>query len=276
MPSLRKPVVAGAFYPAGKEELKSALADCFSDKKFGPGGDKEEENAKLLGGIVPHAGYVYSGPCAARFYSIVPKNRFKTIVIIGPNHTGLGAPVSISPSDFWETPLGKVPVNSVLRERLSELGFSVESMAHAREHSVEVQIPFLQFSLGETFSILPIVIGIDSIDACRKLGAALAKTIDKKRTLLIASSDLNHYESQKETERKDKLALEAVKTLSAEKLYETARKNDISMCGVLPACSVLFALEGLARKAEVLGHYTSGEILPSGDGVVGYSSVAFS
>ncbi len=276
----RRSAVAGAFYPGKKEDLSDALNACFSNKEFGPGGANEKADS-LIGGLVPHAGFAYSGPCAAKFYSLVPVERIRTVVLLGPNHTGLGAPVSISPSDNWETPLGKVPVDGALRERLSDSSkiFRVEAGAHVQEHSLEVQLPFLQRVFGDAdFSVLPLIIWEDSLETCRAVGEALAKSVARKRTLIIASSDLNHYAPQGETIVMDKLAIDSLLSLSPERLYETVKRNRISMCGILPATAALFAMEALgAGKARLLGHYTSGDISgESSRGVVGYASVAFS
>lgn len=263
----RRAAVAGSFYPAGKAELEKELVSCFAGLKGNP-------IANLAGAIVPHAGIRYSGRCAAALYSRIPKKKFKTIVILGPNHTGLaGAPVSVSPADFWETPLGKVQLDAELREKL---GLPLDSLAHLREHSIEIQLPFLQRSLGSGFSILPIVISQDSLGLCETVGKRLAEIVNPEKTLVLASSDMNHFESPEETGRKDKLAIAQLLKLSPSGLCRTVRDRRISMCGILPAAALLGYLRAIgARKAELLSHCTSGDIIPS-DEVVGYASVAFS
>ncbi|MFH0961670.1 MAG: AmmeMemoRadiSam system protein B [archaeon] len=273
--TVRKPAVSGQFYPAGKKELAGLVDGCFSDGFFGPGG-VFEENPAIVGGIVPHAGLVYSGPCAAAFYSSLPRDMFRTIVILGTNHTVAGSRISIAPWDFWETPLGKVPVNQALAQKLSGTGlFETNPAPHLKEHSIEVQLPFLQARI-EKFSILPLIVSSSGeFEELEEAGKALAKLIEPKRTLLLASSDLNHYEGKAETERKDSLAIGAALSLSPEKLWKTVLNERISMCGISPSIVLLSALEALgATKARLVKHYNSGDVIPA-DWVVGYASVSF-
>lgn len=266
---------SGKFYPSQKKELRAEISRCFGDGKFGPGGNLSPSDA-VMGGIVPHAGYFYSGACAANFYSILPKDKFRTIVLLGTNHTGKGAPLSIGPWEFWETPLGKVPLNVSLAERLSDSGiFKQEPLSHTGEHSIEVQLPFLQTAL-EKFSILPISVSVSAIESIETAGRILAEKVGQKKTLFIASSDLNHYEGRPETERKDSLAIDAVLSLSPEKLLKTAYENEISMCGLLPSSLLLQTLSEFGEfRGELLRHCISGDVSHSPRGNVGYASLAF-
>ncbi len=275
MARTRAPQFSGKFYPSAKKNLQTEISRCFSDRKFGPGG-RFEQSDSVIGGIVPHAGYFYSGACAANFYSILPRDKFRTIVLLGTNHTGKGAPFSIGPWEFWETPLGKVPLNIQLAERLSDSGlFKQEPLSHIGEHSIEVQLPFLQTAL-EKFSILPITVSVSAIESIESAGRILAETVGRKKTLFIASSDLNHYEERPETEWKDSLAIDSALSLSPEKLLKNVSEKTISMCGVLPSALLLQTLSEFGDfRGELLKHHVSGDVLESGNGNVGYASIAF-
>jgi hypothetical protein len=229
--------------------------------------------------MVPHAGYSYSGPCAAHFYSRLERDT-RCVILLGVNHRGSGAKAALSPADYWETPLGKVKVDRELREILkARLDFLVEDeRPHLEEHSIEVQLPFLQSVLGE-FTFLPISLSYISEEECALLGQAIArlyesKTASKKKTVLIASSDLSHYLSPEETERLDRQALDQVLHLSPVGLLNIVKKEDISMCGVFPTAVFLFAAKALgANYARLLKHCHSGDVVPMSE-VVGYASVA--
>ena len=278
MERVRPPAVAGSFYPAGAEELKRALEECFVASPLGPRGTKVSHSS-LLGGMVPHAGYIYSGPCAAHFYSNL-EGSVESVILLGVNHRGRGAKAALSPADSWETPLGKVEIDRELNELLqSQIAFlEKDERPHLQEHSIEVQLPFLQ-SVLEEFTFLPISISFLSEDECRELGQAIARAYEAhnsagKKTVLIASSDLSHYLSPKETERLDRMALEHILALDPPGLLKTVEEEDISMCGVIPTAVFLFAAEELgARQARLLKHCHSGDVIPMRE-VVGYASVA--
>lgn len=270
----RKQAFAGLFYPASASELKKEIKSCFSNEEFGP--VSGAQTGRLLAGIVPHAGYAYSGPCAAHLFSRVPKDT-KTVVILGPNHTGRGSGISASDADFWETPLGKVGVDGRLRQRILDNSkiIDCESAAHADEHSIEVQLPFLQ-SVLKGFKMVPICMMGGDAETCLEVGRAIAKAVSgMKDVLLLASTDFSHYVSQDEADKKDSLAIGKILKLDPEGLLETVEREDISMCGPTAVASVLFAVRILgAKNAELLKHYTSGDI--TGDysrGVVGYASL---
>src|SRR5215472_2467406 len=206
---------------------------------LGSGG---EPPRPALGAIVPHAGYVYSGPVAGAVYSriAVPS----AAVILCPNHTGRGAPAALDPSDSWTTPLGDVAVDQRLARRLRELAPSLENdaQAHRREHSLEVQLPFLQV-LRADVRLVPICLGARDLALCREVGEALARirAEEEEPPLLLASSDMNHYEDRRTGRRKDDKALERFTAIDPEGLFETVLTEDISMCGFLPAAALLFA-----------------------------------
>jgi MEMO1 family protein len=278
MPVVRPAAVAGSFYPAEAGELKDLLHECFVSSPLGPGGARGA-SASLLGGMVPHAGYVYSGPCAAHLYSTLDKNT-RGVILLGVNHRGRGANAAVSPAEIWETPLGRVQIDRELaRELLGQIDFLVEDdRPHREEHSIEVELPFLQ-SVLEAFTFLPISLSYLAPEECRCLGEAIARLCEEKngageKILLLASSDLNHYLSPEETERLDRLALEKILALDPAGLLQTVEENDISMCGVIPTAVLLFAANALgAKQARLLKHCHSGDVVPMRE-VVGYASVA--
>jgi AmmeMemoRadiSam system protein B len=277
MERLRHPAVAGSFYPAEANQLKELLEECLVSHPLGPQGVKSP-SASLLGGMVPHAGYIYSGPCAAHFYSSLERNTTR-VILLGVNHRGWGAKTALSPADYWETPLGRVKVDRDLRRLLkSRLDFLVEDeRPHSEEHSIEVQLPFLQ-SVLEGFTFLPVSLSNLSEEECAQLGQAIAhlyktEAASNKKTVIIASSDLSHYLSPEETERLDRLALDEILNLNPVGLLKIVENEDISMCGVFPTAVFLFAANALgANHARLLKHCHSGDAVPMSK-VVGYASV---
>ncbi|AAD35181.1 hypothetical protein THMA_0083 [Thermotoga maritima MSB8] len=271
----RKPAVAGLFYPSRRDELIEQIRMCFLDKRIGPGklpGPVETKLQNPIGLVSPHAGYIYSGPVAAwGFLEAVKFGEPSVVVIIGPNHTGLGRPVGVWPEGEWETPLGTVPVNERAVEIvLSNSRYAEEDfMSHIREHSIEVQIPFLQFVFGEV-SIVPICLMDQSPAVAEDLASALAKLVAEfPGVLIIASTDLNHYEDQRTTLRKDSYIIEAIEGMDPSLLYEYLVREDISMCGY---GGVATLLNMDFENVRILKHATSGDV--SGDTleVVGYLS----
>ena len=268
--TIRPPAVAGMFYEGRPERLERDVRT-----HLGSGGEPAEP---VFGAIVPHAGYVYSGPVAGAVYSriAVPS----TAVILCPNHTGRGAPASLEPSNSWRTPLGDVPVNRRLSDRLSELAPSLErdTGAHAREHSLEVQLPFLQV-LRPDVQIVPVCLGARDLELCREVGEAFAalRAEEGEPPLLLASSDMNHYESRAVGRRKDDRALARIEALDPEGLYATVLSEGISMCGFLPATALLFAARMAgASQARVVARRDSGDETGDVTSVVGYAGVIVS
>ena len=225
-----------------------------------------------FGAIVPHAGYVYSGAVAGAVYARLEPPR--TVILLGPNHTGLGPAASIDAHDRWATPLGEVAVDAPLAERLLAAcpHLDHESMAHVREHSLEVQLPFLQTWAPEA-AIVPICIGAPSLALCREIGEACAAEI-RDGVLLVASSDMNHYESRAVGDAKNAFALRAIERVDADGLFATVVEHEISMCGFLPATALLVAA---ARRgvpnAEIVARADSGDRTGDTDSVVGYAGV---
>lgn len=261
----RKPCVAGRFYPDDPALLKSAV------EKFLVKSDKE----RAIAVIAPHAGYVYSGAVAGQVYSsvIIPD----TVVLIGPNHTGLGERAAIMPNGSWETPLGSVKVDTELAGAVIESSglFSADSAAHLMEHSLEVQLPFIH-TLNKKASIVPVTVMQASADECAEMGASIAKAISEsgKEVLIAVSSDMNHYETEARTREKDRLAIDEVLKLDPAGLLRVAAKKSISMCGVIPAAIALTAAKRLgAKSAKVVKYSTSGEVSGDFKQVVGYAGI---
>jgi MEMO1 family protein len=279
MDRIRPAAVAGSFYPSVAEELSRLVDDCFKSSPLGPQGAKSP-SPTIIGGLVPHAGYIYSGPCAAHFYARLDHS-IQRVILLGVNHRARGHRAALSPAAYWQTPLGRVRVdqelNHVLQDGVHFL--KLDDLAHAEEHSIEVQLPFLQHLLGE-FSFLPLSLAYMSIAECGELGAAVADVFRSStqsgiRTILMASSDLSHYLSPKETSELDGIVLEEVLALNPRGLIEVAERENITMCGLLPTAVLLFAANVLGLKqACLLKHCHSGDVTPMRK-VVGYASVAF-
>jgi len=229
----------------------------------------------VLGIVSPHAGYFYSGKVAGVVYSKI--NLPDTIIIIGPNHTGIGAEIAIMAEGEWEMPNGKVKIDSSLaKELLSESGdlLQEDGEAHLHEHSLEVQLPFIQYFKTD-FTMVPICMRDHRLSTCRELGKTIARVIKSKAPcLIVASSDMTHYESQKDAERKDKLAIDKVLKLDPEGLLKTVIEKDISMCGPGPTATMIFACKELgAKRSELVLYNTSAEASGDSSAVVGYAGI---
>jgi MEMO1 family protein len=264
--AVRQPAVAGSFYDARADNLERDV------RRLVPQGLPLEP---AIGAIVPHAGYVYSGSVAGAVYG---RLRLPSVaVILCPNHTGRGAGGALDPSEVWRTPLGDVPLARRLADRILDAAPSLEpdAEAHRREHSLEVQLPFLRL-LRPDVELVPICIGQASLPLCREVGEAVAGVVRKEeeRPILIASSDMNHYEPRQVGRVKDELALARIEALDAEGLFRTVLTNSISMCGFLPVTALLFAARALgARSAEVVARRDSGDETGDDSSVVGYAGV---
>lgn len=264
---VRPPAVAGQFYPGRAEVLLREIRDYTST---------EAEKRPALGCVVPHAGYMYSGHVAGALYgSLKLPNRY---VILCPNHTGMGAPLAIMSEGAWETPLGQVPIDAELAQSLREKFplLAEDRLAHQTEHALEVQLPFLQ-ALVKNFQFVPITVGTSRLDALQGLGHAIADVIleQKEPAMVIASSDMNHYESDSVTRVKDRKAIDQVLALDPEGLHATVQREHITMCGYGPAVVMLTAAKALgATKAELVKYATSGDVSGEKDWVVGYAGIA--
>jgi len=264
---VRPPAFAGSFYDARPDRLAKDVRSLLDAAGGKP--------APAFGAIAPHAGYVYSGRVAGAVYARIRIP--STCVILCPNHTGRGSPAAVDPSDAWRTPLGDVPVDRALAKRLARLAPSLEedAEAHRREHSLEVQLPFLQ-ALRPDVSFVPICLGEPSLALCREIGDALAAVCAEspEPPLLVASSDMNHYESRAEGRRKDDRALARIERLDADGLFRTVLTESISMCGFLPATALLFAARAAgAGPVGVVSRSDSGDETGDTSSVVGYAGV---
>lgn len=263
---IRKPAVAGSFYPASPSELKAMLRGMVA-----PEAEKED----VIGLVCPHAGYVYSGPVAGATVSRIKMK--DTFIIMGPNHTGLGQPFAIMTEGAWQTPLGDIEIDSELARRLvgGSAYLEEDSLAHQREHSIEVQLPFLQY-FKRDFKIVPIVLSHASGGIYKDIGRELAQAIreTERGVVILASSDMTHYESQASAERKDKSAIEAILKLDADELMERITRQSITMCGYAPVLALISAARTMgARRAELVRYQTSGDTTGDFAAVVGYAGI---
>jgi MEMO1 family protein len=270
----RRPAVAGQFYAADPETLRRTVQSYFQ---------KPQSPVVAMAVVVPHAGYMYSGSVAGKVFSSVrvpPR-----VILLGPNHSGRGAELALAPAGAWQMPLGSVPVDADLNANLLSACPELEedASAHQREHAIEVQIPFLQV-LQPDIRFSAICIRTPKLSALEDLGHAMARVITarvinamKEPVLMVASSDMTHYQSADDAARQDKLAIDRMLALDPQGLYRTVLQNDISMCGFAPAVAVLVACRDLGASAGRLIQYTnSGEASGDFHRVVAYAGITIS
>ena len=268
----RAPAVAGTFYEGTPERLTAQVAACLAENP------EPEAMERFIGAVVPHAGLMYSGHVAAAFYARAELPR--RFIILCPNHTGFGHFAAINRQGDWRTPLGSVPIDTPLADALMEKSplLADDDRAHAREHSLEVQLPFLQ-QLDSDFTFVPICLGANRYEYCEEIGGAIAAVVEAagESVGILASSDLNHYEDQKTTLRKDQLAIDEILKLDPRGLWRVVEESDISMCGFIPATTMLIAAKQLgAKHARLIKHATSGDINGDYSHVVGYAAIVIS
>jgi AmmeMemoRadiSam system protein B len=269
-PAVRRPAVAGRFYPAKPETLTGQLDQYLASDTATP-----EKTESALGCIVPHAGYIYSGQVAGAVFRRLPARA--TYIILCPNHTGRGAPLAIMSKGEWLTPLGPVRIDAALAAGLlgSTHLLMEDAKAHESEHAIEVELPFLQRSVGE-FTFVPIAIGVSRYAALEALGHGMAQALKGSASpvMIVASSDMNHYEPDDVTRVKDRKAIDQVLALDPTELYEVVRREDISMCGYGPAVAMLIAAKDLgATRAELVRYATSADASGDRSAVVGYAGM---
>ncbi|MDE1819549.1 MAG: AmmeMemoRadiSam system protein B [Euryarchaeota archaeon] len=277
---VRVPAVAGGFYPRDARSLRASLEECFSGKR-GPGrlpvpAPGSTGPRRTLAGIVPHAGYIYSGPIAAHLFSRLAKEPVpSTVLLLGVNHHGRGSLFSVSDEE-WSTPLGVVPTDRDLAGAIGRGPVDLDADAHLREHSIEVELPFLQtvYPTGG-FRMIALQVTFTHFDLLAELGAHLRKVVGDRDVLWLASTDFSHYVSPEVCRRQDDRALEPILRMDPGALYERVVQEDISMCGIAPTTALLCALQGSHAKAELLAKGHSGDAEPM-DQVVGYASIAIS
>jgi MEMO1 family protein len=268
---IRKPYVAGQFYPSNPLELKKQISSFLEESAV---------QADALACLLPHAGYIYSGRVAGMTVSRI-KVKDK-VILLGPNHTGRGAAFSIMAEGAWQTPLGTVKIDAGLASLLLKNSPRLEDdiLAHLSEHSLEVELPLLQY-FNPNFQMVPIALTSDDFDSLKKLGEEIASAVKagglQDSVLLVASSDMTHYEHQEKARQKDKEAIDAILALDEERLVARVRKLNISMCGIAPVIVMLKAVKALgARSAHLVKYQTSGDVTGDRESVVGYAGVIIS
>jgi AmmeMemoRadiSam system protein B len=262
----RKPSVSGQFYPSSPSKLNEEISSYL---------EQVAEKEKVIGVVSPHAGIMYSGKVAGAVFSRIEFPH--TFILIGPNHTGLGRPVSLMSSGKWEMPTGELNIDDNLAGKLLNKCRIIEedSLAHQMEHSLEVQLPFI-LNYVSSANIVPAVMKTDSLEDCREVGETVAEVIMESEypVTIIASSDMSHYVSDSAAREKDKMAIDRIVSIDPEGLYHTVRDEGISMCGVIPVTTMLFAARKIgARNSRLVKYMTSGETSGDYNYVVGYAGV---
>lgn len=281
---LREPAVAGAFYPDNEKEIREVIENSFLSP-FGVG--KLPENVKKFDGsdypinvMVPHAGYIYSGPIASYSYSKIAETGMPDVfIILSPNHTGFGSEVSVFNQGEWKTPLGNIEIDDELANSIIDLSnvASADFLAHQREHSIEVQLPFLQY-LSNDFKIVPITIGGQNIANSTDLATSIVKSCEKlNRTYcIIASTDLSHFNTQEKANKIDNFVLEDIENMDEFKLMEEIIQYNITMCGYGPVMTTIISSKLTGKDScEILAYGTSGDVTGDFSQVVGYASAIF-
>jgi MEMO1 family protein len=274
--SVRKPAVAGTFYAATRDGVEGQLEWCYQHR-LGPGVVPEVDPAgprEIVALVAPHAGYMASGPVAAHVYHALARDGLvDTAVIVGPNHTGYGTAVSVWVSGAWTTPLGDARVDEDGARQLVGGVVRADESAHIYEHSVEVQVPWLQHLYGPAVRIVPVAMLAQDHATATELGAAMAKL--KGNVVIIASTDFTHYEPQESAARKDTSVIEAIESLDSAEMYHRLGEQACSMCGYGPVAAVIHAakLRG-ATRTQLLKYATSCDVVGDYSRVVGYAAVA--
>lgn len=281
------------FYPLKRDQLINELRRCFEDSVWGPGSLPRGYvgELKVIGGIAPHAGYSYSGPCAAHLYKVIGENvrDVNTVIVLGTNHTGLGGAITTTKRYIWSTPLGDVDtddefINELLKINLVE----EEPLAHLEEHSVEVQLPFLQFVLKSKFKLVPIVVRELNVSMLRSMAKAIKDISDKlqRNILLIASSDFTHHGSMygyvlyttavaRKVRELDMLFINYILKLDTEGFIKSVREYGATVCGPGAIAILMEFVKSVGGKAKLLKYYNSAELTGQEDVAVGYASIVF-
>jgi len=289
--TIRNAVVAGQFYPGNEKNLRQQIQECFLDTRgYGKLPEMQKASGTLKGLVVPHAGFVYSGAIASHAYGRLAEQGFaEAFIVLGPNHTGMGSGVSVMTEGAWKTPFGMVRLDESLAQSIATGIIDKDASAHTYEHSIEVQLPFLQY-LGQdrTFEFVPVCMMMQDYETVQDVGEILAKAIQssKKKVMLVASSDFSHagfnYNSAPPSgmrvdvyaKKQDALAIKEILALDPQRLIETVEQHHITMCGSGPVAAMLLAAKKLgAKRAELLKYGTSYEVHPDSS-CVGYGAIA--
>ena len=267
-PELRLPVVAGQFYPGSAQGIKKQIESFI---------DKSAKKTDCLACMLPHAGYMYSGRVAVETVSQI--NIKDKVILLGPNHTGNGAQFSIMTEGAWQTPLGTVNIDSILANKILKNSKHLESdsLAHAEEHSLEVELPILQYFKPD-FEIVPIAFLTDDIKALKQVGVEIAAVLKEEQikdsAMIVASSDMTHYEPHDAACKKDNEAIQAIIDLDEDKLFERIRSLNLTMCGYAPVIAMISAAKALgAKKGKLIKYQTSGDVTGDKSSVVGYAGI---
>lgn len=275
MTKIRKPAVAGQFYPDDPEELKTLLKKVYEEEKGAIDLDLAQKN--LIGGVSPHAGYMFSAYQAVHLFEIIRyhANQYDTLFIINPNHSGMGNDMAYDSNEYWESPLGNVEVD---QDFASQLELPVSNVEEKREHSGEVMVPMLQHFLDYPFKIAPVTITRQNHSNALWLAQAIYQANQKlnKKILIIASSDFSHFVSPKIGQEKDQYVLDRIKQLDAPGVEQVIREKHISVCGYGPIMTLMEYARMVSTKPEVeiLKKGSSGDVIPSNE-VVDYVSIMF-
>ena len=275
MPSIREPVVAGAFYPGSRSALIAALTLLLKQKVH-----VEGTLCEPMGLVVPHAGYIYSGAVAAAGYrELAAHGRPEWAIILGANHTGLGVPISIAREGVWRTPLGDAPIATGVADSLVAEGVTVADEAFLHEHSIEVQLPFLQFLFGAEIPFIPICVMFPILSDLTALGEAIVRVVRGKARgkagVVIVSSDFTHYEPDETARSIDHRAIEKILALDVQGFYRSLIEERLSICGG----GAIVALMACARRlgwdeTKLLSYATSGDVTGESHSVVGYAAIS--
>jgi AmmeMemoRadiSam system protein B len=281
MAKVRQPCQAGAFYEGTAESLRRQIRNCFLHE-LGP--RKLPDVAKsdlrnIMGLVCPHAGYAFSGPVAAHaYYKLALDGKPDVVVILGPNHTGYGSPLAVMSEGFWRTPLGDVEIDTEIANKIVRESriVDVDESAHRFEHSIEVQLPFLQYLYGSQFKIVPICFLMQDLDSVKEVGRAVSSVLMDKNAVVIASSDMTHYEPQERALENDMMAIRTIESMNEDMFYSTVEKRGISACGYGPIAGLITAAKTMgAKEAKLLCYKTSGDVIGDYSSVVGYAAMYF-
>jgi hypothetical protein len=272
IPEIRPSPIAGRWYSANPQALSASIDGYLAAARLPP------IKGKIVGVIVPHAGHLYSGPVAAYGFRAAAGMEIDLAVVVSPLHQYHPHPLLTTAHKAYATPLGEIPVDcdavtAVDRELETKLGFGLSAIAYDGEHSLEIELPFLQRVISGKFELLPIMMRDQSPEVARCLGEALAKTIAGRRVLLVASSDLSHFYSQQQAEQLDAAILDQVAAFSPDGLFEVEAQGRGFACGLAPVAAILWAARALgANQVQVLHHGTSGDVTNDFSSVVGYGA----
>ena len=268
---VRRPAVAGSFYPADPQTLSRQVKDFLSRAP------REELAGEIVALVSPHAGYIYSGQVAAYGFKLVEGMKFDAVVVVAPSHRAFFQGASVYDRGGYETPLGILPVEKDLCRKFMEESdlIRLTSQGHEREHSLEVQLPFLQETIGP-FYLVPVVMGDQSFRTCEVVGQAMARAVKGKKVLLVASTDLSHFHPYEKAVSLDQLVLENLRSFDPQKLSQDLETGKGEACGGGPLIAVMVAARQLgANRARVLKYLNSGDVTGDRSGVVGYGSAVF-